>query len=173
MILLTTITSVALLAWSTKKGTSKATKRTLNIIASALLVLTLCFTFGGSAHHRSSKASSSETTAKQNWLGKKINKSAFESHNDGKITAAKIYVVESPINGMMVQNDLASILDDPHLKYTNEKEATDQFLLKDETNTINVYSAKNQQWFHFHGQTNDDGKYSTVSIWPGKDSDGI
>lgn len=121
-------------------------------------------------------------------LGRTFNKSVFKSHDDlyytvkntnlsnevryfvsnNKVTAAKIVTTANPINGMLVQDDLEKMLKDKHLKYTDDKLSEEQFMLDEETDTINVYSPKHKKWFHFHGQTNDDGLYTSVSVFPGK-----
>lgn len=121
-------------------------------------------------------------------LGRTFNKSAFKSHDDlyytvkntnlsdevryfvsnGKVTAAKIVTTANPINGMLVQDDLEKMLKDKHLKYTDDKLSEKQFDLDGTTDTIDVYSPKHNKWFHFHGQTNDDGHYTSVSVFPGK-----
>lgn len=149
-----------------------------------LLIGLLFIIFGG-------PDSSSANGANDYQLGRTFVKSKFKSHDglyytvknsdlsdevryfvsDKKVTAAKIVAQSKPINGVMVQNDLETILGDDGLKYTNSKENSDDFLLKDQTNTINIYSPKHKKWFHFEGQI-DDGKYSSVSVYPGKSSDG-
>lgn len=157
-----------------------------------LLCIFLLFCVAGYSHDMyqpsSSSSSSQENVGGYEQLGHKINKHnvkeasggayykdktdsdiRYFTDDDDTITAIKYNYMPDPQNSTSVALELANLLNDSHLKYGNDKVSDTKTLLKG--NDYNVYSPKYKKWYHISMQKNDDGKVSTFTVWPGKDSD--
>ena len=93
----------------------------------------------------------------------------YFTDDDGTITAIKYSYMPDPEHTTAVISEMDNLLDDSNLKYGNDKVDKDKTLLKGDN--YNVYSPKHKKWYHMSMLKDDDGKVSTFSIWPGKDSD--
>lgn len=136
----------------------------------------------------SSTSNNQEAIGGYEQLGHKINKHNVKKDKDGyyytdkvdnniryftddygTITAIKYSYMPDPEHTTAVISEMDNLLDDSNLKYGNDKVDKDKTLLKGDN--YNVYSPKHKKWYHMSMQKDDDGKVSTFSIWPGKDSD--
>lgn len=107
------------------------------------------------------------------YIDKTDHKIRYFVDDDDKITAVKVVFTPDSGNTVTVQSYLSErILNDKHLKYTNDKDSEDDTLL-DNDGSYNVYSPKNKKWYHISIQASNDGddKVSQFSAWPGKDPD--
>lgn len=157
-----------------------------------IFVILVWIGIGGYAHDiykpSSTSSSTSEAIGGYQQLGHKIKKSEakeekdgsyytdktdknirYFTDNDGTITAIKYSYMPDPEHTTAVISEMDNLLDDSNLKYGNDKVDKDKTLLKGDN--YNVYSPKHKKWYHMSMQKDDDGKVSTFSVWPGKDSD--
>ena len=157
-----------------------------------VFVILVWIGIGGYAHDiykpSSSSSSTSEAIGGYQQLGHKLNKHEakeesdgayytdktdknirYFTDNDGTITAIKYSYMPDPEHTTAVISEMDNLLDDSNLKYGNDKVDKDKTLLKGDN--YNVYSPKHKKWYHMSMQKDDDGKVSTFSVWPGKDSD--
>lgn len=105
------------------------------------------------------------------YIDKTDHKIRYFVNDDDKITAVKVVFTPDDGNTVTVQDYLSErILNDKHLKYTNDKENETDTLL-DNNGHYNIYSPKNKKWYHISIQPSNSGedKVSQFSAWPGKD----
>ena len=119
--------------------------------------------------HKINKHNVKENKDGDYYIDKVDNNIRYFTDDDGTITAIKYNYMPNPKGSTSVTSELANLLDDSHLKYGNDKVSDDKTLLKGDN--YNVYSPKHKKWYHMSMQKDDNGKVSTFSVWPSKDSD--
>ena len=67
--------------------------------------------------------------------------------------------------------ELSALLNDKHLKFTNDKQSDSDFYPSSSDKTFNVYSPKYKKWYHVTLQFDGKDKVSQFSVWEGKSDD--
>lgn len=123
-------------------------------------------------------------------LGHKIVKSRVKSQEDGlyytdkvdpniryfvndshKVTAIKYMYEPNHKPGHSAVIELLALLNDKHLKFTNDKQSDSDFYPSSSDKTFNVYSPKYKKWYHATLQFDGKDKVSQFSVWEGKSDD--
>lgn len=123
-------------------------------------------------------------------IGHKIVKSRVKSQEDGlyytdkvdpniryfvndshKVTAIKYIYEPNHKPGHSAVIELSALLNDKHLKFTNDKQSDSDFYPSSSDKTFNVYSPKYKKWYHATLQFNGKDKVSQFSVWEGKSDD--
>lgn len=123
-------------------------------------------------------------------IGHKIVKSRVKSQEDGlyytdkvdhniryfvndshKVTAIKYMYEPNHKPGHSAVIELSALLNDKHLKFTNDKQSDSDFYPSSSDKTFNVYSPKYKKWYHATLQFDGKDKVSQFSVWEGKSDD--
>ena len=123
-------------------------------------------------------------------IGHKIVKSRVKSQEDGlyyadkvdpniryfvndshKVTAIKYMYEPNHKPGHSAVIELSNLLNDKHLKFTNDKQSDSDFYPSSSDKTFNVYSPKYKKWYHATLQFDGKDKVSQFSVWEGKSDD--
>ncbi|RXA58185.1 hypothetical protein [Limosilactobacillus mucosae] len=123
-------------------------------------------------------------------IGHKIIKSRVKSQEDGlyytdkvdpniryfvddshKVTAIKYMYEPNHKPGHSAVIELSALLNDKHLKFTNDKQSDNDFYPSSSDKTFNVYSPKYKKWYHATLQFDGKDKVSQFSVWEGKSDD--
>lgn len=123
-------------------------------------------------------------------IGHKIVKSRVKSQEDGlyytdkvdpniryfvddshKVTAIKYMYEPNHKPGHSAVIELSNLLNDKHLKFTNDKQSDNDFYPSSSDKTFNVYSPKYKKWYHATLQFDGKDKVSQFSVWEGKSDD--
>lgn len=123
-------------------------------------------------------------------IGHKIVKSQVKSQEDGlyytdkvdpniryfvddshKVTAIKYMYEPNHKPGHSAVIELSALLNDKHLKFTNDKQSDNDFYPSSSDKTFNVYSPKYKKWYHATLQFDGKDKVSQFSVWEGKSDD--
>lgn len=123
-------------------------------------------------------------------IGHKIVKSRVKSQEDGlyytdkvdhniryfvddshKVTAIKYMYEPNHKPGHSAVIELSVLLNDKHLKFTNDKQSDNDFYPSSSDRTFNVYSPKYKKWYHTTLQFDGKEKVSQFSVWEGKSDD--
>ena len=123
-------------------------------------------------------------------LGHKIVKSRVKSQEDGlyytdkvdhniryfvddshKVTAIKYMYEPNHKPGHSAVIELSALLNDKHLKFTNDKQSDNDFYPSSSDKTFNIYSPKCKKWYHATLQFDGKDKVSQFSVWEGKSDD--
>lgn len=123
-------------------------------------------------------------------IGHKIVKSQVKSQEDGlyytdkvdpniryfvddshKVTAIKYMYEPNHKPGHSAVIELSALLNDKHLKFTNDKQSDSDFYPSSSDKTFNVYSPKYKKWYHATLQFDGNDKVSQFSVWEGKSDD--
>lgn len=123
-------------------------------------------------------------------LGHKIVKSQVKSQEDGlyytdkvdpniryfvddshKVTAIKYMYEPNHKPGHSAVIELSNLLNDKHLKFTNDKQSDSDFYPSSSDKTFNIYSPKYKKWYHATLQFDGKDKVSQFSVWEGKSDD--
>lgn len=123
-------------------------------------------------------------------IGHKIIKSQVKSQEDGlyytdkvdpniryfvddshKVTAIKYMYEPNHKPGHSAVIELSALLNDKHLKLTNDKQSDSDFYPSSSDKTFNVYSPKYKKWYHATLQFDGNDKVSQFSVWEGKSDD--
>lgn len=162
----------------------------------AMTAVSLLFCFGSySIYHHLSKASASAKTEQSSsdhycLIGHKIIKSQVKSQNGGlyytdkvdpniryfiddshKVTAIKYMYEPNHKPGHSAVTELSALLNDKHLKFTNDKQSDNDFYPSSSDKTFNIYSPKYKKWYHATLQFDGKDKVSQFSVWEGKSDD--
>lgn len=88
-----------------------------------------------------------------------------------KVTAIKYMYEPNHKPGHSAVIELSALLNDKHLKFTNDKQSDDDFYPSSSDKTFNVYSPKYKKWYHATLQFDSKDKVSQFSVWEGRSDD--
>lgn len=164
------------------------------ILAITVVSALVCFgTYKLDTHLTSTSASAkTEQSSSDHYclIGHKIVKSRVKSQEDGlyytdkvdsniryfvddshKVTAIKYMYEPNHKPGHSAVIELSNLLNDKHLKFTNDKQSDNDFYPSSSDRTFNVYSPKYKKWYHATLQFDGKDKVSQFSVWEGKSDD--
>lgn len=164
------------------------------ILAITVVSALVCFgTYKLDTHLTSTSASAkTEQSSSDHYclIGHKIVKSQVKSQEDGlyytdkvdsniryfvddshKVTAIKYMYEPNHKPGHSAVIELSNLLNDKHLKFTNDKQSDSDFYPSSSDKTFNVYSPKYKKWYHATLQFDGKDKVSQFSVWEGKSDD--
>ena len=127
-----------------------------------------------------------ENAESQNLPGQKLNKNlATKGENfwtakndkkvhifayDGKVTAIKYVVKPDYENAVSCQSIIEKLLQDRSLKYGNDKQSSDDALLRNDE-TYNLYSPAHKKWYWVSFNPAEKDWVSTFSLYSGRNKD--